>query len=471
MPRTTSDEAQVLVVEDDQGLGELLKEEIEDAGMTSRLAHTAEEALRIAMSWLPDLIVSDLRLPGADGLALLSKTQQEIPEGTPDFLIITAFGSVNKAVESLKAGAADFLTKPLDLDHFKLRVTRILEKRKMRLQINRMKALVSSDTTFHGMYGRCCSMLTLFEQIRQVASADGTVLITGESGTGKELAARAIHQEAGPEHAPFLVVNCAGIPEHLLESEFFGHEEGAFTGAAKPRRGIFAEADGGTLLLDEISDMPPFLQAKLLRMLQDGKIRPVGSNKEQQVSVRVVAATNRNIEEEVDSGRFREDLFFRLDTFHLRVPPLREREDDIDLLCGIFINKYCTIAEKNIHGLSERAREMLLHYRFPGNVRELENSIERAVVFCHGKEIMPEHLPARIRKSFDAGSKSSFNASDDAIKIDGDSLPTLDAIERRYIRHVLHKVAGNKRMAASILGITRRTLYRRLAEIEGRGEV
>jgi DNA-binding NtrC family response regulator len=465
MSTAPATDTRILIVEDDHGLAELLRDEVVDAGMSARLAHTAGDALATATSWMPDIIVSDLRLPGADGLALLNKVQTEMPENTPDVLIITAFGTVRKAVESLKAGAEDFLTKPLDLEHFKLSLERILEKRSMRDQLGRIKTLIEADSTFHGMYGRSMPMVRLYRQIRQVAKAGGPVLILGESGTGKELVARAVHEESEFAAGPFVAVNCAGIPEHLLESEFFGHTAGAFTGAGHARQGIFAEAEGGTLFLDEISEMPPPLQAKLLRMLQDGKIRPVGSNREQQVNVRIVAATNRNIEEQVRVGEFREDLFYRLETFQIRVPPLREREDDIDLLSGIFLTQYTSAADKRIEGFSAPAYELLRRYAFPGNVRELRNAIERAVVFCHAREIRPEHLPPRIHEGDDGARSKSSRLLQHGLRISGDSLPTLEEIERRYIRHVMTKMQGNKRSAASILGIGRRTLYRRLDEM------
>ncbi|MFW6413961.1 MAG: sigma-54-dependent transcriptional regulator [Verrucomicrobiota bacterium] len=458
--------AKILVVEDDEGLSELLQEELEDWGVNVKLEHTAEKALSLAGSWLPDVVVSDLRLPGADGLSLLRRMRSEITENQPDFLIITAFGTVPKAVESLKAGAEEFLTKPLDFEHFKLAIHRILEKRDLRQEINEMRNLMDGNGSFHGMYGHSAPMQALFQRISQIAKADGPVLITGESGTGKELVARAIHAESKPADSPFLAVNCAGIPEHLLESEFFGHAAGAFTGAGKARQGIFAEAEGGTLLLDEISEMPAALQAKLLRMLQDGKIRPVGSNREQQVNVRVIAATNRDIESLVQEKEFREDLFYRLETFTINIPPLREREEDIDLLAGIFLNQHACSSNKSIKGLSPQVQKILHSYNFPGNVRELQNSIERAVVFCQDDEILPEHLPARIQqKCSDVSADNTADQAWKALAIDDNSLPTLEEIERRYIEHVVKKVNGNKKQAASILDIGRRTLYRRLEEL------
>ncbi len=454
--------AKILLVEDDEGLGGLLLEEIEDLGHDARRVATAEDALDVISDWLPDVVVSDLRLPGADGLALLAETRRRLPGRSPDFLVITGFGSVRKAVETLKAGAEDFLTKPVDLEHFQLSLRRILEKRAMREQIGRFRAASASGASFHGILGRSTAMVSLFQQIRLLAKADGPVLVTGESGTGKELVARAIHRESKAADKPFIAVNCAGIPESLMESEFFGHAAGAFTGAGKARRGIFAEASGGSLFLDEISEMPPALQAKLLRVLQDGLVRPVGSNREEQVDVRIIAATNRDVESEIREGAFREDLFYRLETFSLRVPPLRDREGDIPLLTAAFVSEFAAAANKAIRGVRADAFARMESHHYPGNVRELRNAIERAVAFCQGREILPEHLPPRVVRGKSAGSRHDLPGGLAAGGIDGDSLPTLEEVERRYIRHVVDKVGGNKRLAASILGIARRTLYRRL---------
>ncbi len=462
MKRET-DVIRILLVEDDEALGSLLLEELQDAGYRTKLASTAEKALSLALADTFDIIISDLRLPGADGLALLKNVRNRLPETAPDFLMITAFGSVEKAVECLKAGAEDFLTKPLDLEHFHLTLRRMLEKRAMRSTIQDLRRVQADQSSFHGMYGRSPQMLNLFRQIEQIAKADGPVLVHGESGTGKEFIARAIHNESSFSDGPFLVVNCAGIPESLLESEFFGHAAGSFTGAQGKREGIFAEAEGGTLFLDEIGDMPYALQAKVLRMLQDGKIRPVGSNQERQVHVRIVAATNHDLEKQVADGKFREDLFFRLETFALHAPPLREREDDIELLAALFLQQHALRLEKPVREISSAAMETLRRYPFPGNVRELHNAIERAVVFCAGREIQRKDLPSRIRKERTA--RGPVGSAGEVLMIDDHSLPSLLDIENRYIAHVLERVAGNKRKAAEILGIGRRTLYRRLTEM------
>ncbi len=455
-------ENRILIVEDDQALGRLLTQEVLDHGLDSRWISSAEKALPVISQWSPDVVVSDLRLPGMDGLELMARVRNSIGEGCPDFLIITAFGTISRAVESLKAGAEDFLTKPLDLDHFMIAIKKVLRNRGLRREVSQMRDLLS-DGGFQGITGQSRPMLVLFDQMARVAQAEGPVLVLGESGTGKELVARAIHRENRNRKGSFLAVNCAGIPEHLLESEFFGHRAGAFTGAGKPRPGLFAEAEGGTLLLDEISEMPMFLQAKLLRMLQDGKIRPVGADREEQVDVRIIAATHQDLENEVRQGSFREDLFFRLETFTIRVPPLRQRGDDLELLAARFLEGFCIQAGKRIQGFDESALEILNNYHFPGNVRELKNAVERAVTFCDGRVITARHLPARIRESSAKPRENNWEFISPVVPREGD-LPTLSRVETDYIRHVLERVGGNKRRAAAILGIGRRTLYRRLEQ-------
>jgi DNA-binding NtrC family response regulator len=305
-------------------------------------------------------------------------------------------------------------------------------------------------------------MRYLFGQIRQVAKARGPVLILGESGTGKELVAKAVHKESDRAQGPFVPVNCAGIPENLMETELFGHAQGAFTGAGKSRQGIFMEARGGSLLLDEISEMPLFLQAKLLRVLQDGKLRRVGENIEDQVDVRILAATHRDIDQDVRTGEFREDLFFRLETFALRVPPLRDRGEDIELLADRFLRRFSLGQGKTLKGFSPRALDLISQYPFPGNVRELRNAVERAVTFATGDRIRVAHLPARIRTQASKNVSLSVSEPGLAFPADNTALPPLAEIERRYIHHVLARVEGNKRRAAALLGIGRRTLYRRL---------
>jgi len=447
----------ILIVEDDEGLADLLADEITDAGFEAVSVASAEDAEVRLVDWEPDLVVSDLRLPGASGLDLLKKAAGL--HAPPAFLVITAFGTISQAVEALKAGADDFLTKPLDLEHFMHRLVRILETRRLRQEVDRFRQIFEFDN-FHGMYGQSRSMRILFDQILQMAPASGPVLIVGESGTGKELVARAVHAESDRRDGPFIAVNCAGIPENLMESEFFGHTPGAFTGAGKSRQGLFEEANGGTLLLDEIAEMPMGLQAKLLRILQDGSIRPIGANREKQVDVRILAATHQDLEQEVNNGLFRQDLFYRLETFTLNVPPLRDRAEDIELLAGRMLTRFATQMGKQVHGFSDEALALLQQYPFPGNVREFQNALERAVTFCTNSQIKPEDLPARIRDN----AKSPDAMADFPIPARGpdNRLPTLAEVEKQYIAHVLEKVGGNKKRAADILGVARRTLYRRL---------
>ena len=447
----------ILVVEDDTALRALIEEECGDAGFEVQGAADADFAWKMVQRWQPDLIISDLRLPGHDGLWLLDRIN-ELTE-PPGFIMMTAFGTVPQAVKALKQGANDFLTKPLDLDHLMICVQRTIENRRMRMDMLRYRKLLG-DNGFHGIIGHSAVMRRLFASLKQVAKALGPVLITGESGTGKDLVAQAIHQESPRNSGPFIAVNCAAIPGELQESEFFGHAAGSFTGAETSRKGLFAEACEGTLFLDEIGDMPLRLQAKLLRILEDGLVRPIGVNHETRFNVRVIAATNHDLEERVAAGLFREDLYFRLETFMLHVPPLRERDDDIDLLIARFIKVLSAQMDRNVCAVSGAALKLLHEYPFPGNVRELRNAIERAVAFCNGTEIKPDCLPKRIRKHRytqrhqDPLLFSTFSTDEDLL--------TLDEMANKYTSFVLERLNGNKRRAAQLLDISRATLYRRL---------
>ncbi|MDZ7804640.1 sigma-54 dependent transcriptional regulator [Thiohalophilus sp.] len=447
----------ILVVEDDASLRKLLIEELQDSDYHTLEAPDAEQAWQLLNDHPVDLVISDLRLPGADAMALLQQTRQ-LPVA-PGFIIITGFGTVSQAVEALKQGADDFLTKPVDLQHLLMSVQRVNETRRLRLELVRYRELLGSGD-FHGIVGRSAPMQQLYSQIRQIARAAGPVLIEGESGVGKELVARAIHAESEVSEGPFIAVNCAAIPAELLESELFGHAAGAFSGAQKARRGLFLEASGGSLLLDEIGELPIGMQAKLLRVLQEQKLRPVGANREETVEVRILAATNSDLEREVSEGNFREDLFYRLNTFALQIPPLRERGEDLELLTARFIDEFSARRDHPIQGISDRALQQLKRYPFPGNVRELSNIIEWSVTFCHANQIDIEHLPERLLKSSDSQTDTALPA----MLAHSSELIPLQELERRYIEHVIKQVDGNKRRAAEILGIGRRTLYRRLGE-------
>ncbi|WP_298448525.1 sigma-54 dependent transcriptional regulator [uncultured Marinobacter sp.] len=451
--------ARILLLEDDASLGLLLSEELALDGYSVSRAGTVGEACGMLSAETPDLVVSDLRLPDGDGLELLKAAQAEglsLP-----FIIITAFGTVDQAVEALQAGADDFLTKPLSTDHLRLKIRRLLTQADLTKQLQQFLANSNTDESL-GLIGDHESMVRLRSEIRQIARSEAAVLICGESGTGKELVARAIHRVSERSSKPFVAVNCAGIPAELMESEFFGHEAGAFTGARQARKGLFAEAHGGTLLLDEIGEMPLGLQAKLLRVLQEGMVKPVGSDQEEPVDVRILAATHVDLQRAVSEGSFREDLYYRLETLSLRIPALRERGDDVDLLAMHFLREAARRHQRGFLKLSEVSSRTLMDYPFPGNVRELASAIERAVTFCEGDTIQPDHLPERIRKRQGAADSSQASLSADSIS----KWPTLDTLQRDYVSEVMKAVGGNKRRAAQILGINRRTLYRWLAADE-----
>ena len=452
---TKSPLVDVLLVEDDPDLRQLLLEELEDAGHRSTACSGIQDARAFLQAQLPQLIVSDLRLPDGNGLTLLENVKQ-LPL-KPGFIAITAFGTIDQAVDALKRGADDFLTKPLDLDHLRLCVERTLQRQRLQEEVAYYRRLLD-EGEFHGMIGGSSAMRQLFALLRQIAQAEGPVLITGESGVGKELVARALHNESPRRDKPFVAINCGGIPASLLESELFGHAAGAFTGADKARQGLFAAANGGTVLLDEIGEMPLEMQSSLLRTLQDGRVRPVGSNREQELDVRIIAATNRQLTEEVSAGRFREDLYYRLETFSVEVPPLRHRAGDLERLISHHLKQLNLRREQPVEGISAEALLRLKAYPFPGNVRELANMIERAVTFCAGQQIEVEHLPERVQ-SIAITPLDTFESRWQPPMAEGQLVP-LETIEQDYIRYVLQQVDGNKRRAAEILGIGRRTLYR-----------
>ncbi|WP_445621115.1 sigma-54-dependent transcriptional regulator [Kushneria sp. Sum13] len=442
---------QILIVEDDAAILELLTEELEEAGHIVTGVDSAEQAMRLSETTRFDVIISDIRLPGMDGMALLASLAQQ-PD-RPAVIIITAFGSIEQAVDALQRGADDFLTKPLDLDQVRASVARLSQRRVLQ---NRHQVGEHRETFHLDELSSCTpAMSALFEQARRLATQQAAVLILGESGTGKELLAHALHREGPRRDGPFVAVNCASIAPDVMESECFGHVKGAFTGAIAHRRGLFQQAHGGTLFLDEVGDMPPALQAKLLRVLQTHCVRPVGSEEEQQIDIRIVAATNRALAERIEAGLFREDLFYRLETFSLTLPPLRERPDDIPLLAEHFIERYRREQGRPPMTLSPSALSLLWAYPFPGNVRELDNAILRAVTLAQADVLEPDDFPERFRQA--AGTFEGHDAQTQ-------EWLSLEQMEQRYIQRVLDAVDGNKRRAADILGIGRKTLYRRLED-------
>ena len=446
----------ILVVDDDADMRGLLSDVLESDGYRVGTAESGEKALQALAEEQYDLVLTDLRMKGMLGTALLSEIKHRYPD--TGVILMTAFGTVESAIEAMKGGAMDYLIKPVKTDDVLRTAGRAAREVQLRREVTHLRREVYKEYSFHQILGKSRPMQEVFELIRRVADSPSNLLITGESGTGKELVAKAIHYNSDRRDRPFVAVNSAAIPEQLLESELFGHMRGAFTDAKADRPGLFEEAQKGTLFLDEISELPLMLQAKLLRAIQEREIRRVGSTKSIPVDVRIIAATNLNLADEVKAKHFREDLYYRLNVIEIRLPPLRDRRDDIPLLVETFLHKCAKANRKPLQGVSESSLALLIDYSWPGNVRELENIIERAVTLARGEKIMPEDLPATVQ-----GSRGDRRVLDDAAER---TLP-LQEVEWEYIKKILEKTGGNKYQAAQALGIDRKTLYRKLAEMEG----
>ncbi|MGZ3427938.1 MAG: sigma-54-dependent transcriptional regulator [Polyangia bacterium] len=456
--------SQILIVEDDKVARELLDEILRREGHTVEALPSGDEAIARAGKSDYDLVISDVRLgDSASGFDVLAAFQQRAAE-TP-VILITAFGDVTGAMAAIQKGANDYVSKPFNVGELTLTVSRALERTRL-IEENRAARAQQGDKPPHieSIVGAAPAMLDVYKMVARVAPTMSTVLVVGESGTGKELVARAIHTHSPRRDGAFVAVNCTALTESLLESELFGHAKGAFTGAVANKRGIFEEAQGGTVFLDEIGDVGAKMQAQLLRVLQEGEIRRVGGTEAIKVDVRVVAATNRELEEEVREGRFREDLYFRINVVTIRLPPLRERPSDIPLLVDHFLAKYAARERRNDAGMAAAAMALLQRYSWPGNVRELENVIERALALSKDGVILPSDLPPEIAEQHAGGGGGAAAAGTGGIVEDR---PTLAELERRYIELILRETGGNKKRAAEILGIDRRTLYRTL-EREGR---
>ena len=440
----------ILIIDDEKNIREGLGAAFEMEGYEVRLAANGKEGLDLIAKGDIDLVITDLRMDGISGEEVLRRVTTETP-GIP-VIVLTGHGSIDAAVDAMRNGAYDFLTKPLNLDRLSMLVKRALERRELSLQHTQLKAEVSSAHTLDNMIGKSAEMQKVFTLIKKVAPTKASVLITGESGVGKELVADAIHNLSPRSAHEMIKVHCAALSETLLESELFGHEKGAYTGAEKMQKGRFELAHESTIFLDEIGEVNASVQVKLLRVLQDHKIIRVGGEKTIDIDVRVIAATNRDMEKEVKEGRFREDLYYRLNVVHIAVPPLRERRDDIPLLLNSFLKEYAKENGKNITGIDNRARALLYKYDWPGNIRELRNCIESAVVMCGGNEITPEDLPPTVSASIAAPSITIPVGT------------TLDDAEKAIICENLAANKGNKSKTADILGIGRKTLHRKLQE-------
>jgi len=443
----------ILVVDDDGETRELLREVLKEEGYRVCTSGSGEEALAIGRQEFFDVIISDMRLgPNLSGLDVLRAYKSIQPES--EVILITAFGSMETAIEAVKAGAFDYISKPFKLDEVLLQVQRALGNRDLVRENRNLKRQLGSQAQLSSLVGRSPKMLDIYKKIAMVADARSTVLLCGESGTGKELVARAIHYN-GPRAAQcFYAVNCGALTESLLETELFGHVRGSFTGAIENKRGIFEEASGGTVFLDEVSEMSPALQVKVLRVIEEGEVRRIGSNEVIKVDVRIIAASNCNLGERVEEGKFRQDLYYRLRVIEMELPPLRERLEDVPLLVEHFLKKFGEERGKTF-AVSPRALSALMSYAWPGNVRELENALESAIALNRSGLIVPDDLPAKVR----AETRERSRREDFYV-----DLPSLDELEKRYLAHVLKVMGSNKAKTAAILGINRRTLYRKIEQ-------
>ena len=439
---TTVTPARILVLDDDPGTCRFMQELLSKPDREVETTTDPEQALARCRAKPFDLVISDLKLNARlDGIDVLRGVREAAPS-TP-VIIVTGFGELEKAVEAVREGAFDFVSKPFNISELKSLVERALHK-----SPTAPPQAAVRDTMPPALLGRTPGMMTVYKQIAHAASADAPVLIIGESGTGKELVARAIHQHGNRSEKPFVPINCGALTETLLESELFGHIKGSFTGAVSDSKGVFQTAHTGTVFLDEVGEMSPALQVKLLRVLQEGEVRAVGTSRPAKVDVRIVAATNVDVERAVAEGKFRQDLYYRLGVVIINLPPLRERREDIPLLIERFLKAASSKAGKQIE-LTRGALDALATHTWPGNVRELENLIERVVVFSRGSRVDVGDLPSTVTPRAPAPEKRLF-----------DDLPTLDEIERRYLLHVLEQVGNNRTRAAEVMGIDRRTLYR-----------
>lgn len=442
----------VLVVEDEEKLRRVIELQLQASGYEVLKAGTAEEGLKLAND--AQVVLTDLRLPGMDGMGLLDALQRQNAE-TP-VIVMTAFGTVEIAVEAMKAGAADFLPKPFSLDHLLTVVEKAISVRALKDENQRLREALDDRYQFDNIVGRSGSMREIFQSIERVAPTRATVLLCGESGVGKDMIARAIHHHSPRRDRPFVKINCTALPENLMESELFGYEKGAFTGATVPKPGKFEQADTGTVFLDEIGDVPPAIQVKLLRVLQERELERLGSNKTKHIDVRVIAATNVDLRAALEEGTFREDLYYRLNVMPLNIPSLRERKEDIPFLAEHFVKKLGPELGSRASRIGDAAMQKLTAYHWPGNVRELENVIERSLVLSNSDVLMPDDI------RLDMMPRSRATPASESFLPEG---MTLDDFEQSLIREALKRANGNKSQAARLLGLTRNALRYRLTQM------
>lgn len=442
----------ILIIEDDHAMCKMLESDLSRHGFFVSWFLSGEEGFSALSNSVYDVILTDLNLPDLSGLELCKLCTENFPD--IPVVIMTAFGSMETAISAIRVGAYDFITKPVDLDILALSLSRAVKHRKLEEKVNHLSDTLKQIQQFDDLIGESQQMKHLIKLIPRIAETDISVLITGQSGSGKELFARAVHNHSNRKNGPLTAINCSAMPENLLESELFGHVKGAFTDADKDRKGLFLEAEGGTLFLDEIGEMPLSLQPKLLRAIEEHKIRPVGSNREVSYNARIIAATNKDLEAAVADGTFREDLLYRLNVVQFEIPPLCDRGMDILLIANHFLEHFSKKLNKNVLTFSSQAAERLMNYNWPGNVRELRNAIEHAVAFSDYDTIVPEDLPAKIKGHHETSIPSGFFNPPELISI--------QEMERRYINYVLKQNNNNRTLTAKILNLDRKTLYRKL---------
>ncbi len=450
--------SRILVVDDEESIREFLEIMLKKEGFEVSLAEDGARAKEMIQKKSFDMVISDLQMPNMNGIELLKFVKDSAPDIV--FMMITAFGTTETAVEAMKMGAYDYITKPFKIDEVRLNINNALKSQNLEVENRSLKKELVKEYSFQNIIGNSPVMHQIYDLIKRVSQAPTNILVTGESGTGKEVIAKAIHYNGPLKDRPFVTINCGAIPENLMESEMFGHKKGSFTGAVTDKVGLFEVADSGSLFLDEVGELPITIQVKLLRAIQERIIRRVGATDDMKVDVRIIAATNRNLEEMVQKGTFRQDLFYRLNVINIKTPPLRDRKEDIPILAQHFLKKYNDKMSKNIGGISDEAIEILKKYDYPGNVRELENMIERTVALEGGQTILPESLPPMVNTMSGRKMASSheIEVTNDGVDLD----KVMGQIEKELLIKAIHTAGGIKKKAAKLLSITFRSMRYRV---------
>ena len=456
-----SSAARIVIVDDEADLAASCQRLLDGKGYRTAVAHSGEEGLEAVRLDRSDLVLTDLKMPGMGGMELLKQVKSESPETA--VVMMTAFCTIEDAVEAMQLGAADFIPKPFTPDHLAIVVERVLEGSDLRRENRSLREQLGREYSFDNIIGRSAPMVQIFESIKKIADSNINVLITGASGTGKELIARSIHTNSHRHGKPFVPINCGALPENLVESEIFGYEKGAFTGAAKSRPGLLEEADGGTFFMDEVGELPHVLQVKFLRALEDGRFRRLGSNEERGSDFRLICATNQNLDHAVDEGDFREDLFYRINTFPIHLPPLKQRRDDIVLLAAHYMQVFARKNQRPVVAIEDPAMALMTAHEWRGNVRELQNVLERALILAGGESISVDDLPEALKGSRDRDGDTQVEFYLDFPFKDAKER-VIEDFERRYITEVLKNFKGNVSRSAEHSGIDRRSLHRLLSK-------